>query len=66
MCAYAYRNTFCNVFVFSLCKIICLRVNNMFEMLNYLFSMSSKLFGDVDLFVRDIYFYYLAYTIKCS
>ena len=66
MCAYAYRNTFCNVFVFSSCKIICPRVNNLFEMLNYLFSMSSKLFGDVDLFVSDIHFHYLAYTIKCS
>ena len=35
-------------------KIICLRVTNLFAMLNYLFAMYIKLFRDVDPFVCDV------------
>ena len=41
-------------------------LNYLFVMLNYLFSLQTKLFYDAELFVRDIYLCYLAYTIKCS
>ena len=40
--------------------------NNLFVMLNYLFSFQTKLFYDAELFVSDIYLCYLAYMIKCS
>ena len=38
------------------CKIIYLRVTNLFEISNYLFVWRIKLFGHVDSSVRDIYF----------
>jgi hypothetical protein len=31
-------------------------VTNLFVVLNYLFSLDTKLFGDVESFVRDIHF----------
>ena len=36
--------------------IICLHVTNLFTTSNYLFAFQIKLFPDIELFVRDIYF----------
>ena len=52
-----------NIYTFSSCKIIFLRVNNLFATSNYLF-FQIKLFCDVDPFVRDIHFF--SYRIQLN
>jgi hypothetical protein len=51
-CIYAYKNNFVCICMCSSCKII----TNLFIILNYLFALYIKLFGDVDSFIRGIHF----------